>query len=64
MENKEILNKIQELGLTQVRLAKTFRCRPQQVFSAIHNGDQVTLRKKIIKHLKVKEQSANKKSVA
>ena len=55
MENKEILSKLQELGLTQKYLSKIFRRRPQQVFSAIYNGDQPTLRNKIIKHIKLKE---------
>jgi len=46
-----IKDKLQELNLTQRYLAKTLNCRPQQVSSAIHNGDQPTLKTKIIKHL-------------
>ncbi len=60
MRKKEILIKIKELGLTQVYLSKVLKCRPQQIFSAIHNNDQPTLRRKIIKHLIVKELSVIK----
>jgi hypothetical protein len=54
-----IISKLQELSLTQKYLAKIFNCRPQQIFSAIHNNDQPTLKMKIIKHLSKIENKRN-----
>ena len=47
----DIIQQLQVLNLTQKYLANKFNCRPQQIYSAIHNNDQPTLKKKIIKHL-------------
>jgi len=60
MNNKEIIHDLQALNITQVSLSKKFQCRPQQINSAIHNGDQPTLRKKIIQVINDAKSNENK----
>jgi len=47
MTNKQILTNLRKLGVTQKSLSVKFKCRPQQISSAIHTIEQPTLRKKI-----------------
>jgi len=61
MNDKELYRYLQAKNITQKSLAKKFKCRPQQIYSAIHNGDQPTLRKKIINYLERTKSNENNK---
>ncbi len=56
-----IKDKLQELNLTQRDLAKKFSCKYQQIYSAIHDNDQPTLKAKIEKYLTKLESKRNAK---